>query len=161
MKNRGFMLIEVLAASAFVIIALITLFTQFTSIKNNYDKSFTYNLAQELHKTANIVTYIEEYSDFYNDIKQTVDTNGYYIFYDNSQCNGDYNTIYCNSLLSKLEVGQVIITSADLDLFKTKVDSLDISNTFKDFIEVVKYEDAGNYKILVEYTDEMYADLRF
>ena len=67
-RNKGFMLIETLVVSTFIISTLIYLYVQFTNLKKSYDISFRYDTIPGLYSAKEIDKFINNnygYADFF------------------------------------------------------------------------------------------------
>ena len=75
--NKGFMLLETLVVSAFIISTLVYLYIQFSNLKGNYEKSFVYDSIPELYSTKQVNDFINSnynYSDLFLAVDRSDDS---------------------------------------------------------------------------------------
>ncbi len=171
LNKKGFMLIETLIVTTFVVAVLIFMFVQIQNISNNYDKSFSYNSVKSLYRASNLREYL--YTRNRQTMEDEIDstTKGYI---DLSSCNYDFYTLpgenekaneeYCTSLYETLGIKKVLLSLEDLSVVKSKVyenmEIDDISQKFADFVNYVKYyNDNNKLRLLIEFNDETYASI--
>ena len=105
-KNSGFMLIETLLVSTFVLGVLTYLFLQFSALKRSYDDNFKYNTVPSLYGVKNINQYISKQNGY--PILQTQVTNrefGYIEF----SCSSISGTT-CKNLLTNLNTQAIYLS---------------------------------------------------
>ena len=71
-RNKGFILLETLVVSTFIITVLIYLYIQFTNLKKSYDISFRYDTISGLYGAKEIDKFINNnygYTDFLEKIE--------------------------------------------------------------------------------------------
>ena len=61
-RNKGFMLIETLLVSTFVLGAMTYIIMQFSALKRSYDNSFKYNTVVGLYGIQSLDEYAKKYS---------------------------------------------------------------------------------------------------
>lgn len=160
-NNRGFMTVEVLIVSTFIISVFVFLFVQFRSINQNYHVSFKYNTVNGLYAANNIRKYLNSIN--IDDMKEEID-DSFYV--DITECPIQYITrlTYCETLFEKLDVDTVYITNQDLtDLKSSLRNSLKyvFKEDMKDFINYIKYDSQKiGYRIIVKFNDETFASIK-
>lgn len=171
LNKKGFMLIETLIVTTFVVAVLIFMFVQIQNISNNYDKSFSYNSVKSLYKASNLRKYL--YTRNRQLMEDEVDstTKGYidlsscnYSFYSLAGEDEKANEEYCTALYENLGIKKVLLSIEDLSVVKSKVyanmETDDISQKFADFVNYVKYyNDDSKLRLLIEFNDETYASI--
>ena len=171
LNKKGFMLIETLIVTTFVVVVLVFMFVQIQNISNNYEKSFSYNSVKSLYKASDLREYL--YTRNRQEMEDEIDstTKGYidlsscnYSFYTLIGENEQANTTYCESLYESLGVKKVLLSIEDLSVGKSKVyenmEIDDISQKFADYINYVKYNgDNNKLRLLIEFNDESYASI--
>lgn len=156
MKNKGFMILEVLISSTFIIGILILLYIQFINLQKNYDRSFTYNTVPGLYIAKNVVNYISE-AGYSKAIDNLNNTGKSYVNLSSIDVDG---SLY-NDIIKKSNIKQVILTYNNPSTLQSylnlnKNDS-NFNKKFRDFIKKIpKSEDSG-YRIIIEYNDNTYA----
>lgn len=170
MKNniKGFILIETLIVSVFILSTLVFLYVQFQKIDSTYTKTFIYNTTDNLYKVNNIREYLLEgvknapshYDNILTTFLSNTDT-----YYDLTSCPSSeivYNNIYCERLLEHLNVKTVIFTRDDLTDIKGDLNNLYfVSEGMKEFIRYLKISgNPGQYRLIVEFNDQTFATLK-
>lgn len=157
-SNRGFMLIETLLVSTFVLGVLTFLFMQFSALKRSYDDSFKYDTVPALYGMRNVHQYIVK-NGGYNSIKSLVDsTSGYATV----SCSNLSNPNTCLSLFNDLDVAVVYLVN-DL-AFKGNVNInthiLKEDNELYHFVKKIKYStNSGDYHLIVKFSDNTFATM--
>lgn len=155
-KHKGFMLVELLIVSVFILSVLIFLYIQLINVNDNYKRSFTYNTVPGLYIAKNVVNYISEagYSKAIDDLNNTGKS---YVNLSSIDVDG---SLY-NDIIKKSNIKQVILTYNNPSTIQSylnlnKNDS-NFNRKFRDFInKIPKSEDSG-YRIIIEYNDNTYA----
>lgn len=159
MKNKGFVLLETLVASTFILGVMIFLYTQFISIKRSYETSFQYNTVTGLYHAKEFAEFLKEddYSDINNQLMNS--TNGYV---DITNCSYSHNISLCKSLVKKIQANKILYVGENISTLKN---NLTISNYNKDvFSEKLKkfifqmnlVEPNGRSRIIIEFNDSTY-----
>ena len=163
-NNKGFMLLETMVVSAFIITVLIFLYVQFSNLKKSYDESFRYDTIPELFKTKEIDKFINNnygYADIINDVKESEDK---YIELYNNSCNmtyfSKYNS-YCNRLMNDMNVKTILLVSTDLSKLINKLKTNNkYSNSLYLYIKKINQSTNNNsYSLIVEFNDKKYTNL--
>ena len=156
-NNKGFMLIETLLVSVFVVSTLIFIYIQFEKVRNSYQTSFSYNTTNGVYGANAILTYLKE--NGMENLDKRIDEGDAYI--DLTNCPGSYlsTTAFCHRLLTDLKVHKIFYVSNDVTNFKSKMDQAAISNKFKSFVRSIKEPDTAGYRLLIEYENEEYATI--
>ncbi len=163
-NNKGFLLIETLIVTVFVVSTLIFLFVQFQRIEANYSRTFNYNTVDGLYRLANIRDFIEE--NVFFEARDQLNSSG--LPYVNlSTCNlvGNLNAElaaeieYCQLLYSVSEVKTLMLVDENTENVISELRNITfISESKKDFIKYINYEDEiGKYRLIVEYDDGTFA----
>ena len=157
-KNKGFMLMETLVVSTFVVTTLTILFVQFQRINRNFDITFTYNTVNGLYATNNIHNFIKP--DVPKIVEELDKSSVPYL--DITSC-PTYITSqeYCKALMTSLKVKKVLFTKEDItDLKENIKENTEIDQKLKDFIKYISDAKNDNYRLIVEFTDATYATLK-
>lgn len=158
-KNcKGFVLVEFLTVSIFVLGVLIFLTVQFNSINKSYNRSFKYDTVPDLYFARNIKNMI--LNDSYDNLKDKVNQDK---FVDFTDCDTAYfnSRNYCKALLKSEKVKKAIFVTQDLVSFKTTDYYKNLDESFKLYISRLKSNNNGSYMILLEFDDDTYTSLRF
>jgi len=149
MNNKGFMLAETLVVATFLVTTLLFIYVQFNNVTNSYDTSFRYNTVNGLYATKNIVDFVK--SDGLDNLKTSINANGYYI--DITNCSTAYfeEADYCQILFDTLKVKTVLFTKENLTELKNN--TLGLTQTMIDFINYIDYDTVNDYRIIVEFED--------
>lgn len=155
-NNRGFMLIETLLVTITISSILIYLYTQFSNINNSYNKTYKYNVVEDLYAVDDMRLYVS--SNYKQAILNQIASSGYS---DISACSIDQlsNISFCNLLKENMSIKTIIITNANLSNFAIIVQNSEYSETIKDFTKKVSYKDESGYRIIVEFNDSSIATL--
>ena len=160
-ENKGFILVETLIVSVFILSTLIFLFVEFQKIDNSYNTTFTYNTTDNLYSVYNIKEYLS--NNGYSNLKSTLTTNNL-TYLDITDCSATYltNTSYCVSLLTTLKAKQVLFTTENpTPLINDLKNISTISEKMKDFIRYNKFDDeATKNRLFVEFTDGTFGSLK-
>lgn len=149
-NKKGFIMVETIIVSSVVLAALVFIYIQFTTVSNNYYRSFKYNSVDDLYKVNNIKTFIVNSN--YNVALALTDDD----YIDITSCSADDFTEYpyCKTLFDALDIQTVIITKENI----SGIDFSNLSLGMNNFIKTIK--DNGNgYRIIVEFEDS-YATLK-
>lgn len=165
MNKRGFVLLETLLVSTVIIGTLVFIFSQFVNLKNSYDDSFKYNTVKGLYGVKNIEKFLHENSAVgsltdYIKFKEDLLDVDYISFVNADVCDSRYinQNIYCNELIKKLNVKQIIIANEDLTNLKIKMKKDNpFSEEMRQFINKISIKYNDKYKIIVEYNDNTFA----
>ena len=153
-NKKGFVLAETIAISVVVMTSLVIVYTQFMYLSKSYSRTFNYNSVNNMYLANNIKMFIN--NDGLDNLINGLTANNYI---DITSCPTEYFTeyIYCQTLLSNLNIKQVIFTKSDLDDLKNNLSSL--SEKMKQFINYINDEENDKYRIIVEFKDETYSTL--
>lgn len=158
-KKNGFMLIETLLVSTFVLGVLTYIFLHFSALNRSYEDSFKYNTVPALYGAKNINQLIVV-SSAYDTLKNQVQANnlGYIQF----ECTIVSNTSTCINLFNDLNVEKVYFVN-DL-VFKDNVNTNNAifsnDNELYHFARKIGYsEDSKDYRLIVKYNDNTFATI--
>lgn len=157
-NTNGFMLVEFLVVSIFVLGVLIFLTVQFNNINKSYNRSFKYDTVPDLYFAKNIKNMI--LNDGYDNLKDEVELNS---FADFTECSTSYfiTRNYCRALLEHENVKTALFVSQDLVSFKATSFYSELNEGFKTYIKTLKNSNNGSYMILLEFNDDTYSSLKF
>ncbi len=156
MKNKGFMILEVLISSTFIIGVLILLYIQFINLQKNYERSFTYNTVPGLYIAKNVVNYISEvgYSKAIDDLNNKDNS---YVNLSNIYIDG---SLY-SDIIKKSNIKQIILTYNNPSIIQNYLslnkNDLNFNKKFRDFIKKIPKNEDGGYRIIIEYNNNTYA----
>ena len=163
-NNKGFLLIETLIVTVFVVSTLIFLFVQFQRIETNYSRTFGYNTVDGLYRLANIREFIED-----NVLEQAINqlNNSSLQYVNLSSCNFISNLNseltteidYCELLYSVSEVKTLVLVEENTEAMISDLRNVTfLTEEKKDFIKYINYDDEfGKYRLIVEYEDNTFA----
>ena len=186
MNNKGFLMVEALIVSTFVVSVLIYFFVQFKKVDASFELSYSYNTVNGLYAVNNISAYLDNLyetdSDFRDQIKGgSIKLNSpfYKVIYnqiDNENFTCISSQVYCGELMQSLNIKSAVLASGDLDAllqFFKKVEN-DSSSTndeknnynfftekMRDFIKHERSKElySPDYKILVQFNDDTFASI--
>jgi len=166
-NNLGFMLIETLLVSTFVLGVLTYLFVQFSALKRSYDDDFKYNTIPALYGIKNINQYLLRYNEYGNLINNYLPISGK--GYTEIKCAQLTTATSCSDLLQNLNIKSIYLAK-DVE-FKNNIDDFkENDNTYElyrfikkiSFIDETKEsEDTSSlhYHLIAEYNDNTYATI--
>ena len=161
-NNKGFVLVETLIVSVFVLTTLVFLFVEFRKVKQGFDTSFTYNTVTGMYAASNFASYIKDGS--YETIVNALKTDGKNTHYiDLSECPAQLFTepIYCGRLKDTLNMSHMYFTDEDLSFLLRNLNSADMNPTTKKYIKTIKYDkDVSRYRLIIEFKDNTYASIK-
>ena len=155
-RNKGFILLETLVVSTFIITVLIYLYIQFTNLKKSYDISFRYDTISGLYGAKEIDDYLEEIESDENEYIEVINKNKCdYLYF-----SGNIN--YCEKLISNLNVKTVLLASTDLTNLKEKLKTSNpYSNDLYLYVKNINpKQKGGSYIMIVEYNDKTFANVK-
>lgn len=157
MNNKGFMLIETLIVSTFLVTTLLFIYVQFNNITRTYDTSFKYNTVNGLYNTKNIIHYIK--NDGFENLKSAITSEGVY-YINIRDCSNTYfnETEYCSVLMNASNIKTILFTEENLSNLKNNTTNLE--QTMIDFINFINYEETTGYRIIIEFNDNTFASLK-
>ncbi len=177
-NNKGFVLVETLLVSVFILTTLIFLFVQFRTVKQSYDRSFRYNTVTGMYAASNFSTYIKEnsYGTLVDALNrecegQTDCTKKYYLDLSNCPAQLLDEPTYCSRLKDTLNVDHIYFTAEDLSFLLHYLDSdaylnasknnQDINRETRNYIKTIKYDkDVNRYRLILEFKDNTYASIK-
>lgn len=165
-KNMGFILLETLIVSVFIISTLVYLYIQFINLKQNYDISFRYDTIPGLYNAKNIEKMINEkygYSVFINNVNKN--NNNYIELFNDNKCNLIYfsnNQNYCNKLMENIDAKTVLFTNKNINDINNKFKTNNpYSNDFYLYIKSInQVSNDESYYIIIEYNDNTYSNIK-
>lgn len=161
--NKGFILLETMVVSAFVISTLIFLYIQFVNLKNSYNNSFKYNTIPGLYAAKNVQNYINGHNYSYMKKDASNSEVGYIELYNKKTCNLTYfqtEEEYCKKLMSELNIKTLLMTKESLDGLKNDLKEKDkYSNGLYMFTKKISNQNNANYRLIVEFNDDTFANL--
>lgn len=156
-KNSGFMLIETLLVSTFVLGAMTYIIIQFSALKRSYNNSFNYNTVLGLYGIQNIHEYATKYS-MYDTLKTNTSSNvgGY----TTGICSTTTNT-NCSKLLTNLNINKILFVKDSTFKTNVKADYSLFANDYDlyQFVKKINWDDTA-YHWIVKYNDNTYATIK-
>lgn len=158
-NNKGFVVTEVLILSTVIIGVLVFMYIQFKNINREYQYSFKYDTVTGLYLANNILNYIN--NDNYDLLVNTIESNNS-PYLDITSCSDQLFTsnYYCEELLEKSNVEQILFTEENLGKIKLKINELD-PDIQKYIKQIQTLNSEGDYRIIIKYKDNTFASLRF
>ena len=157
-NNRlGFMLIETLLVSTFVLGVLTYLFMQFSSLKRSYDDNFKYDTVPGLYGVRNINQYIIKQGG-YLALRGSINNTYGYVEFSCAMISGTT----CSKLITNLEAEKIYFVKDTI--FKTHI-TTDLVIFEKDdelyhFCKKINFGDADtDYHLIVKYNDNTYSTM--
>ena len=165
-NSKGFMLLETLIVSSFIITILIFLYIQFVNLKTSYDTSFKYDSIPNLYNIKQADIFINKnygYGKFKDDLRKS-ENNNYIEIYKNT-CNISYfsnNISYCNKLMSNLNIKTLLIIDNNLSKIKLNFKQNNpYSNGLLKYLNTIDPILANkSYLLIAEFNDNTYSYLK-
>lgn len=156
-NNKGFMLMETLLVSVFIVSTLVFLYIQFGKVRDSYNDSFHYNTVASAYSTNTFLQYLQE--NGIENLSKTLSTTDT-VYIDLTTCSATYltQTSMCTKLISKLGIKKIYYVSSDITNFKNNLPS-GMSNSFKKYVRTLKSKDGLGYRLIAEYKDGTFASI--
>lgn len=164
-NKKGFVLLETLVVSVFIISTLVVLYVQFVNLKKGYDTSFKYDSVSNLYGLKQVDNFINKqygYGDLKDDLKNS---SLHYIELFKDRCEIQYfsnNYSYCNKLLNYLDIKTLLIIDNKLDVIKQNFkENNPYSNGLYNYLKTIDPVLASkSYLLVAEYNDGTYASIK-
>jgi len=163
-NNKGFLLLETLVVTTFVVAVLTYLYIQYVNLKKNYNKSYSYNAVPGLLHAKEIDKYFND-KLFYMTIVEDFNSSTNYIeLVSSNQCNISYfsnDLSYCNKLINFSNVKTLLIMKTNLN---STISSLNANNPYSNellnYIKSIKIKNNNTkYLLVFEYNDKTFANI--
>lgn len=164
-NNKGFLLLETLVVTTFVVAVLTYLYIQYINLKKNYNKSFTYNTVPGLLHAKEVDDFLNENLVYMYATSDLVSSQDKYIeLASDNTCNLSYfssNSSYCNSLINKMDIKTILLLPTNLTTpLNTLKNNSICSLEFYNYIKSIKVKnDNTKYILVFEYKDKTYANI--
>lgn len=157
-SNGGFVLMETLIVSAFIIGTLVYLFVQFSNIKRSYDISFQTDTITGLYQADQLASYWTQIDQ--TSITSALESNGYVELQD---CNlATSHRTYCENLIQLANAKTVLLVQDDLTELKKK---LQTNNPFEEelyqYIQRLKTSNTTSKRLIVQFNNHTVASILF
>jgi len=161
LNNQGFLLVETLIVSVFVMTTLLFIFIQFQKLDSSYKRTLKYNTTDGLYAVYNIRQYIltNGYTDLISDFIVLDDP---YLNISSCPSTSLTNVEYCAALVTSLQIKSLILIDENPSEFIATLPNVSIiSEEMKDFIKYINYDNnVGEYRLVAEFTDGTFATLK-
>lgn len=152
--NKGFMLLETLIVSTFILGTLVFLYVQFSAVKRSYDISFRYNTVPGLYYAKEIESFLKE--DGYSAIEEKLASSNYV---DITDCVN--SSSLCTKLVERIGAKKVIYVGDNIEALKNELngnyDTSVFDQELKRFILQLDNGTTGRNRIIIEYSDLTFA----
>lgn len=161
-NQKGFLLVETLVASIFILGSLVFLFVQFRNVNQSYQISFKYNTVDALYASENLKKFY--LNDNFENMAQLYRTNKLK-YIDLTTCPSSMikEVSYCQKLIEILDVKTVLFTDSDTNYIDKVLETSSIEPSLKRFIKYIKNDDEGvllKYRLIVEMNDGTFASIK-
>lgn len=161
-NQKGFLLVETLVVSIFILGSFVFLFVQFRNVNQSYQISFQYNAIDALYAAENLKKFY--LNDNFDNMAQTYRT-GKMKYADLTTCPSSMikEVAYCQKLMEVLDVKTVLFTDSDTTYIKNVLDTSTIDPSLKKFIKYIKNDEEGvllKYRLIVEMNDGTFASIK-
>lgn len=161
-NNRmGFMLIETLLVSTFVLGVLTYLYVQFGAMKRSYDDDFKYDTVPGLYGVKNINQHIVQQGG-YSALQTSINATYGYVGFDGTEICAMISGTSCSELISDLGAEKIFFVK-DV-VFKNQI-TTDLAIFVNDdelyrFCKKIGFGEADtDYHLIVKYNDNTYATM--
>lgn len=162
-NNEGFMLAEAIITTAVIATAMVSLYSIFNRIYNQFNKNNNYYNIDGMYAIINTVDYLLDSNQFNDTINRIFDSGNYgtIIKFDNDTDNDIcfHNTVVCKAIRDNYNINQMIIAEYDATIL-TNVKEKVTNQTFKEYIDyIIGYYGVSNddtrysYIVLAEIKD--------
>ena len=152
-NNKGFMLIEAIITSTIVLTMLITLYTSYNKLYNNYKIKNTYYDLDSIYATKEMINLNLNNNNFTNILNKTTNDKPYsYIIKDNVCLIDDIIFKDCQSLQTLYDVNNMIILKYTKDSFILLKEKETLNQTYYDYLDyLVVYYNLENTSFDYDY----------
>lgn len=170
--NKGFLLVETLVVSTFVLGVLIILFLQFKTLLINYNHTYDYNTVEGVYNLNAVKTYLNENQNNANSLNSILISSEkpYLIVYDNdnNKCNSSLkleNLNYCNDMMGDAGFEKVIYTKSEVSVLKRYMknegkEDTDLNESLRNFINRLDDKKSKN-RLIAEYKNKTFASITY
>lgn len=159
-SNKGFVITEVLIISTIIMGILIFVYVQFKNINRNYQRSFVYDTVSGMYAAHDFINYINDGS--IDALKSALgNSSDYYVDLTDCDVSLVMNSSYCELLVNKYNVNQVVFAREDLNDLRNS-NPLDIEQDMIDYIKYINVMgDSTDYRLIIKFNDNSFASCRF
>lgn len=156
-KNcKGFVLLETLIVSTFILGTLVFLYVEFSAVKRSYDISFRYNTVPGLYYAKEMTSYLKEIG--YSNLEPIMENNNYI---DITSC--EYFDLMCSNIVKHIGAKKVIYVGNKLNNLKSSLqgnyDKGVFDGELKKFILQLSDETTDRKRIIIEFNDSTFATI--
>lgn len=163
MNNRGFLLVESLVVTTFVLTVLVFLFVQFKNLFNSYENSYDYNTVEGIYNLNTFKNYLTS-----PDVSVSMNGN-YTVIFEGTSCSNvnSFNNDVCNNLGKAMNLKTLIyLDESKLDSLKDSLkDSGDsiFTSSYKDFLSRLNRQsnDSNDIRLIGQFNDGTYATITY
>ena len=160
MNNKGFLLVESLVVSTFVLTVLMLLYLQFNNLMTNHKKSYTYNSVENIYNLGSMADFLKNTGQDVT-LKTSLGSQHYIVLYNRSNCVNLPNSTTiptCNNLAANMNLKYMIYTDSDISSLKNYVKNSNdaLKQDMKDFItkmDATKIEGKG--RLIAKFGDSV------
>ena len=166
-NSLGFMLIETLLVSTFVLGVLTYLYMQFSALKRSYSDNFKYDTIPALYGIKNLNQYILNNGGYNKIVTESIKKSEPYKSsgYTEFSCVNLDSATTCSSFIEALEIEKIYLVNDNI--FKDKINTeLSIFNNDDElyhFARKINFdtdsEDNNNYHLIVKYSDNTFSTI--
>ena len=168
-NNKGFLMVETVVVSTFVMFVLIVLYAQFSTLLVNYNKSYTYNTSNNIYNLSAIRDYlIENQGEGNTTLNSYLNSSKipYIIIYSDGKCNQNIslsNVSFCTELAQAGKFKTILYTNSDVTDLKEYINSNHnnvIKQKFKNFIVKINNTEYKK-RLIAEYEDATFGTITY
>ena len=156
-SNKGFVLLETLIVSTFILGTLVFLYVEFSSVKNAYDVSFRYNTVTGLYHAKELSDFLK--IDGYQKIETQLANNDYV---DITNC--IYSGSLCKAITREINTKKILFAGESLQTLQNNLNSNSYDKTifdpeFRKFILNLTPNTPGRKRLIIEYNDSTFTSI--
>ena len=156
MNNKGFLLVESLVVTTFVLTVLVFLFVQFKNLFNSYENSYDYNTVEGIYN-------LNTFKNYLTSPDVSVSRNGNYtVIFEGTSCSNvnSFNNDVCNNLGKAMNLKTLIyLDESKLDSLKDSGDSI-FTSSYKDFLSRLNKQN-NDIRLIGQFNDGTYATITY
>ena len=163
MNNKGFLLVESLVVTTFVLTVLVFLFVQFKNLFNSYEDSYDYNTVEGIYNLNTMKEYIIANETSPNALQAKIGGSTYLVIFQDGTCNANIadavNLSGCDDLANAMNLKTLIYAVDDPQKIDTSNTNI-FTNSYKTFLNRLEKQESNN-RLIGQFEDGTYATITY
>ena len=163
MNNKGFLLVESLVVTTFVLTVLVFLFVQFKNLFNSYEDSYDYNTVEGIYNLNTMKEYIIANETSPNALQAKRGGSTYLVIFQDGTCNANIadavNLSGCDDLANAMNLKTLIYAVDDPKTIDTS-DTNIFTTSYKTFLNRLETQGSNN-RLIGQFEDGTYATITY